>query len=55
MITDGEPFRPRLPTDTVDIEVSVAALMQRCWMEAPYARPHIDDVRKTLRDLNKGR
>ena len=50
---DGSVYRPLIPKETCPD--AMTALMQRCWTEAPVARPDLLTVSKELKNLNGGK
>ena len=50
------PFRPQIPEgDSTKNHLDVVTLMKDCWTEKPELRPTFDDVKKRLRQINKGK
>lgn len=48
------PFRPEIPKMT-SVDERAIELMRKCWSEIPDQRPSITDVRRSLREFNKGK
>ncbi len=48
------PFRPNI-TDTGSVNPVVLKLMSACWGEDPEDRPSLDDIKASLKSLNKGK
>ncbi len=48
------PFRPNI-TDAESVNPLVLKLMAACWKEDPEERPSLDDIKHSLKTLNKGK
>ena len=51
------PYRPdgALPSPPEANDKTISQLMVRCWEEDPAQRPALSEVKRILRDINKGR
>ena len=52
---DGTPYRPNIPkNDDTEMKDGVLKLMSDCLEEDPLGRPSFTDVKKKMRQINKG-
>ena len=55
MNTDTELFRPKISEVENKDELKILKIMESCWREDPEKRPTMNEVKRLIKIMNKGR